>query len=224
MKLDLFYTIGRRYKILKEICLNGGLFPTEEIKVPITLEQYVKEIQFFINKGILNFHIHFRDSYGNESLDENIISPQFRFLKGKFPMINIGIGSPLQNGINSKSREELISNWSNFKPDFISVNLSEEGSINLINILKKKDIKIEYGKFSLEDAGIFTNNKLYINCHRVLREIIDDNNNPKTSVDAIKEANDSINYFQKLCSDIEIILQGENKYGWDIIKISKEKI
>ncbi|MDY2987425.1 MAG: hypothetical protein SOR77_07310 [Peptoniphilus sp.] len=57
-------------------------------------------------------------------------------------MINIGIGSPLQNGINSKSREELISNWSNFKPDFISVNLSEEGSINLINILKEKDIKI----------------------------------------------------------------------------------
>lgn len=224
MKLDLFYTIGRRYKILKEIYLNGGLFPTEEIKVPITLEQYVKEIQFFINKGILNFHIHFRDSYGNESLDENIISPQFRFLKGKFPMINIGIGSPLQNGINSKSREELISNWSNFKPDFISVNLSEEGSIDLINILKEKDIKIEYGNFSLEDAGIFTNNKLYINCYRVLREIIDDNNNPKTSVDAIKEANDSINYFQKLCSDIEIILQGENKYGWDIIKISKEKI
>lgn len=224
MKLDLFYTIGRRYKILKEICLNGGLFPTEEIKVPITLEQYVKEIQFFINKGILNFHIHFRDSYGNESLDENIISPQFRFLKGKFPIINIGIGSPLQNGINSKSREELISNWSNFKPDFISVNLSEEDSIDLINILKEKDIKMEYGNFSLEDAEIFTNNKLYINCYRVLREIIDDNNNPKTSADAIKEANDSINYFQKLYSDIEIILHGENKYGWDIIKIAKEKI
>lgn len=51
-------------------------------------------------------------------------------------MINIGIGSPLQNRINSKSREELISNWSNFKPDFISVNLSEEGSIDLVNILK----------------------------------------------------------------------------------------
>ncbi|UPQ85944.1 hypothetical protein M0R79_00795 [Ignavigranum ruoffiae] len=106
--------------MLKEICLNGGLFPTEEVKVPITLEQYVKEIQFFINEGIVNFHIHFRDSDGNESLDEHIISPQFRFLKDKFPMINIGIGSPLQNGINSKLREELISNWSNFKPDFIN--------------------------------------------------------------------------------------------------------
>ncbi|WP_320636484.1 hypothetical protein [Peptoniphilus sp.] len=58
----------------------------------------------------------------------------------------------------------------------------------------------------------------------MLLEIIDDNNNPKTSVDAIKEANDSINYFQKLCSDIEIILQGENKYGWDIIKIAMEKV
>lgn len=58
----------------------------------------------------------------------------------------------------------------------------------------------------------------------MLLEIIDDNNNPKTSADAIKEANDSINYFQKLYSDIEIILHGENKYGWDIIKIAMEKI
>ncbi|EHR31972.1 hypothetical protein HMPREF9709_01785 [Helcococcus kunzii ATCC 51366] len=209
--------------MLKKICLNGGLFPTQEVKVPITLKQYVKEIQFFINKGILNFHIHFRDSYGNESLDENIIYPQFRFLKDKFPMINIGIGSPLQNGINSKLREDLISNWYNFKPDFISVNLSEKGSIDLINILKEKDIKIEYGIFSLKDAEIFTNNKLYINCYRVLLEIIDDNNNPKTSAKAIKEANNLVNYFQQLYPDIEIILHGENKYDWDIIKIAIEK-
>lgn len=209
--------------MLKKICLNGGLSPGEIVRIPINLEHYVEEIQFFSEEGIKFFHIHFRDYEGKESLEENIIMSQFSYLKDKFPMIFIGIGSPLQNGINSNLRKNLISSWFDFKPDFISVNLSEEGSVDLINILKGKDIKIEYGIFSLEDVEIFKNNKLYINCYRVLLEIIDDENNPKSNVEAIIEAEKLISYFEQTYPDIEILVHGENKYAWDIIKLAIEK-
>ena len=178
--------------------MNGDRSKFDTPYVPITINEYLEEIEWFISKGINVFHIHFRDLTGNESLEQLIIEPQFMHLKKIFPSCKIGIGTPLQHGMTSEKREQLISQWT-WSPDFVSLNLSEEGSIELSKILNSKQIPIEYGIFSMLDALTFEKFDLQKNAYRVLIEIFD----MDTAEEAVKAAHELVLFFQKRFSDIE---------------------
>lgn len=134
-----------------KICMNGDRTKNDTPCVPISTEDYLSDMHWFLSRGVEIFHIHFRDSHGFESLEQSIIEPQFSTLKKAIPSCKIGIGTPLQNGLTSKKRQQLISQWT-WSPDFASLNLSEEGSLELAEILDNKQVPIEYGIFSMTDA------------------------------------------------------------------------
>ena len=153
-----------------KISMNGGVSKAQNPYVPITVEEYAAEIGQFLQLGIKHFHIHFRDAGGKESLEQEVVLPQFLALKKRFPNCQIGIGSPLQNGMTAAKRQKAIAAWT-WRPDYISVNVCEEGSCALSKTLQQLQVPIEYGIFTLADAEEFVARQYSQSAFRVLIEV-----------------------------------------------------
>lgn len=72
-------------------------------------EEYKKEIDWFQAHGLHDFHIHFRDPEGQDTLLQKYVQPQWEALKIACPGCRIGIGSPLLFGRTHEKRMEDIS-------------------------------------------------------------------------------------------------------------------
>lgn len=153
-----------------KVCLNGGRTKQEHAGIPVTLDEVIADIHAVRKLGVQHFHVHLRDSEGMETFENRLLAPQMRILRQHFPDIKIGLSSNLFNGMTLERRYRNIREWE-FRPDYISVNLSEPGSVELWNLLKNKGIKPEAGIWSLNDAEIFVKHKLDLFCERVLIEI-----------------------------------------------------
>ena len=93
-----------------KIALNGGKPKTENPNLPTSFEEYKKEIDWFQAHGLHDFHIHFRDPEGQDTLLQKYVQPQWEALKIACPGCRIGIGSPLLFGRTHEKRMEEINN------------------------------------------------------------------------------------------------------------------
>ncbi|PSL40251.1 uncharacterized protein (DUF849 family) [Planomicrobium soli] len=153
-----------------QVCLNGGRTKQEHARVPITLDEIIKDIHILKNLGVEHFHIHLRDGDGKETFENRLLAPQMQVLRQQFPDIKIGLSTNLFDGMTPEIRLRQINGW-RFNPDYVSVNLSEPGSLTLWEVLKNKAIKTEAGIWTMDDAELFTKNKLDEYCERVLIEV-----------------------------------------------------
>lgn len=201
-----------------KIAMNGGRSKAENPSVPVTVEEYAREIAWFMEQGVSAFHIHFRDEEGRESLAQQVVEPQFRQLKERFPACLIGIGSPLQGGITSAIRHTLVLQWT-WQPDFISLNLSEEGSLELIPVLREKQVPIEYGIFSMQDARIFMDNRLETSAYRVLIEMVF----ASSPAQALADAQEIEDFLHGAHPGLELLFHAENLPTWAVIARARDQ-
>ena len=74
-----------------KIALNGGKSKEENPNLPVTLEEYKQEIDWFQAHGLHDFHIHFRDPAGLDTLLQKYVQSQWEALKSAFPGCRIGM-------------------------------------------------------------------------------------------------------------------------------------
>lgn len=91
-----------------KIALNGGSPKENNPHLPVTFTEYKAEIDWFQSHGLHDFHIHFRDPDGSDTLKQGYVQPQWAALKKACPGCRIGIGSPLLFGRTHKKRMEDI--------------------------------------------------------------------------------------------------------------------
>lgn len=194
-----------------KVCLNGGRTKQEHAGIPVTLDEVIADIHALKNLGVEHFHVHLRDNEGMETFENRLLAPQMQILKKRFPDIKIGLSSNLFNGMTPERRYQNISEWE-FQPDYISVNLSEPGSIELWNLLKNKGIKPEAGIWSLEDAEIFVKNKMDLFCERVLIEM-----SFEEREEAIRQANQISAFIAEHNHSLEQVHHGEGINTWAVI-------
>ncbi len=202
--------------MLIKICMNGGKLKEKYPWVPVTAEEYEKEIPGLLKEGISNFHIHFRGEDGIETLSQDAIEPQFRYLKEKFPECRIGIGSPLKSGRTAAIRAQQVSEW-NWHPDYISLNICEEGSRELAPVLVEKETPIEWGVFTMEDAEKFVEWNCEQTAFRVLIEIFE-GNGPEQR----KQAEEIYHFLHSRYPNLEYLLHGFGQGTWEVIRFAKE--
>lgn len=194
-----------------KVCLNGGRTRQEHPGIPVTLDEVIADIHALRNHGAEHFHVHLRDNEGMETFDNRLLAPQMQILKQRFPDIKIGLSSNLFNGMTPKRRHQKISEWE-FLPDYISVNLSEPGSIELWEMLKDKGIKPEAGIWSFDDAEIFVKNKMDLFCERVLIEMFFEEKE-----EAIRQANQISTFLNEHNHSLEQVHHGEGINTWAVI-------
>lgn len=199
-----------------KIALNGGKPKEENLNLPTTFEEYKKEIDWFQAHGLHDFHIHFRDPEGFDTLQQKYVEPQWEALKTACPGCRIGIGSPLLFGRTHEKRMEEISAWT-WKPDYISLNIPEEGSDELAQLLIQKNVPIEYSCFTIDDALAFEKQGYASSTFRVLVEVSGEENGQRT----VDKAVQIYQYLHDRYPDLEYVIHGEDIYTWDVIRYAK---
>lgn len=193
-----------------KVCLNGGRTKQEHARIPVTLDEIIEDIHTLKDLGVEHFHIHLRDRDGKETFDNNLLAPQMQTLRQRFPAIKIGLSTNLFDGMTPEIRFHQISGWE-FKPDYVSVNLAEPGSLALWEVLKKKEIKPEAGIWAMDDAEVFVKNQLDQYCERVLIEMFF-----WRKEEAVLQAN-RISAFLAKHTPLEQVHHGEGINTWAVI-------
>jgi uncharacterized protein (DUF849 family) len=200
-----------------KICLNGGRTKQEHAQLSVTLEEIMKDIFVLRNIGVEHFHIHLRDNDGKETFDNKALAPQMQILRQRYPAIKIGLSSNLFGNMTVETRHQKINEWE-FKPDYVSVNLSEPGSLELWDLLKEKEIKPEAGIWTMDDAEIFVKNKLDRYCERALIEMFFEEKE-----EAVFHANQISAFLKEHNNALEQVHHGEGVNTWAVIDNAREK-
>ncbi|MDP2303234.1 MAG: 3-keto-5-aminohexanoate cleavage protein [Ignavibacteria bacterium] len=200
-----------------KIALNGAR-PKEQNKyLPHSLAEIEKEVDLLYNYGCKVFHIHCYDKNGNESLKPNDVNNLVLLVKNISPEIQIGISSGDWIEPDLEKRKGYIKSWKNI-PDFISVNMIEDDSIEISKLLISKGVKIEAGLNEKKAAEIFVKSNLEKDCCRILIEP-----EPEELYSAIQV----IIEIEKVldASDVKIsrLLHGFNSVSWDILREAKRR-
>ncbi|TWT25803.1 3-keto-5-aminohexanoate cleavage protein [Planomicrobium sp. CPCC 101110] len=200
-----------------KVCLNGGRTKQEHEQIPITLDEIIKEIHVLKKFGVEHFHVHLRGSDGKETFDNQLLAPQMQVLRERYPGVKIGISSNLFDSMTPEIRHEKISEWK-FKTDYVSVNLSEPGSLEIWNLLKEKEIMPEAGIWTMEDARIFVKNKLDQYCERALIEMFFEEEE-----EAVFQANQISAFLKEHNNTLEQVHHGEGINTWAIVDNALKK-
>lgn len=158
-----------------KVCLNGGRLAGEHPAVPVTPQQLAAAASAAVVAGAEAVHLHPRDETGVESLAAAEIGAAVAAVRAACPGTSIGVSTGLWiTGGDVERRFELVRGWAELpaeaKPDFASVNVSEEGFAELAAGLGPAGIDVEAGVWSPADVGVLAESGVSV--LRVLVEVI----------------------------------------------------
>ena len=154
---------------LIQACINGSRTVDEHPGIPVSIEQIAADTQSVVAAGAGSIHIHPRDAYGRESIEPEVVAQTLLAIRRHSPDVPVGITTGAW--ITEPSRRPgVVASWV-VHPDFASVNVSEDGSIELAWLLNELGIGLEIGVMTPQDAQLLLESGLVSVCLRVLVEI-----------------------------------------------------
>lgn len=129
-------------------CLNGNREPGAHPALAITPEQLAADGAAAVAAGAQVLHIHPRGPDGRESLgavDETVLA-----VRAAVPGVAIGVSTGAWMEPDVDARVAAVLAWR--EPDMASVNLSEEGHVEVMAALVEAGIGIEAGLWRVEDV------------------------------------------------------------------------
>jgi pimeloyl-ACP methyl ester carboxylesterase len=113
---------------------------------------------------------HSRDAAGWESLHPDDTAGAIEAIRASVPGIPVGVSTGWWIAPRGRARQQHVRAWQ-VLPDYVSVNLIEEDSGEVIELVLEKGIGVEAGLWSVRDAEKFVAVPNARNCLRVLIEI-----------------------------------------------------
>jgi uncharacterized protein (DUF849 family) len=132
--------------VVLQACLNGD----RDAGVPRTPDELAEAARACIAAGASSLHVHPRDEYGDETLEGVHIAAALHALRPLGVPISFSTGVWITSG-DVDARARLIRGWTEV-PDFVSLNLLEEGWRELADDLTRLGIGIEAGVWTPENA------------------------------------------------------------------------
>lgn len=203
--------------MLIKIALNGARSKMQNQYMPQSIVEIEKEVKLLFENGNTVFHIHCYDEYGNESLKPDDVNRLVSAVKNISSEIQIGISSGEWIEPDIEKRKSYIRAWENI-PDFISVNMIEDHSMQISKLLISKGVKIEAGLNEKKAAEIFVESDLVKDCFRILIEP-----EPEILISALETINKIENVLDKHDIKIPRLLHGFNSVAWEILKEAKKR-
>jgi uncharacterized protein (DUF849 family) len=167
--------------------INGGRARAEHPAIPITLEEQAKDAAAVIAAGAGAIHVHVRGSHGHESLEPDDVASALEKIRGACPGTLVGVSTAAWIVADTRRRLSLIRGWS-VLPDFASVNVHEEGAIEVIRLLLERGVGVEAGIWNAGAAKVLRGSGLAHKCLRVLIEPAEDGGDAMTNFEEIEAA------------------------------------
>ena len=155
--------------VLVKGCLNGSRRRAEHVAVPITAGELAAEGRRAVAAGAGALHVHPRWRDESETLDPQACAEVVRECRRACPGVPVGLSTGAWIESDPPRRIALIERWT-ILPDFVSVNFSEQGAVDLCDFLSRRRIGIEAGLWAVADAEAFVASGLAKRCLRVLLE------------------------------------------------------
>jgi uncharacterized protein (DUF849 family) len=157
-----------------QACLNGSRTRTDHPAVPLTPAELAHAADRAVDAGAEAVHLHPRDPDGAESVAAGDVGAAAAAVRASCPGTPIGVSTGLWiTGGDAGRRFDAVAGWAGLpagqRPDFASVNVSEEGFAGLSRALTEIDVGVEAGVWSLDDVAPLTG----VPVERVLIEVQD---------------------------------------------------
>jgi len=157
--------------LLVQCALNGGRTRDEHPAVPTTAPELARSAADAAAAGAASFHLHPRSDDGAESLRPTDVAACVRAVRDACPGVPVGTTTNVWGVEHGPERLELVRSWEHAAlPDFCSVNLSEDDALDLMALLLQRNVGIEAGVWSAQDAERLLSSGMAEPCLRVLVE------------------------------------------------------
>ena len=209
--------------MLLKACLNGNRSPEDHSALPISAQDLARDAQRVVEAGAGALHIHPRGSSGTETLDAEAIGDAVAAVRTACPGIPVGVATGDWIEPNFSRRKELIGLWGSLpeerRPDFASVNFSEEGALEICVELLAAEVGVEAGLWSARDARLLIQSGLAERCTRLLIELV----HQRTTEEARLAAQEIEDVLDTASTRISILLHGEGPVAWPMLAYALEK-
>jgi uncharacterized protein (DUF849 family) len=156
-----------------QCALNGSYTHDDHPGVPVTLEEIVEDAVACRRAGAASIHVHpRRPDDGAETLAAPVHDAVVAAIREAAAELEISCSTQEDIDLGGAAdRIEAVRAWTS-PPDAVSLNLVEAGSIELGTVLVERDIGIEAGIFTLDDADTLLAAPWAGQIRRVLVEVI----------------------------------------------------
>jgi len=160
-------TARRKRIMMLQAAINGGLSKADHPGVPVTEDELTRDVRECLMAGAREFHIHVMDADGNPTLDSGYVNRAASVVHAAGAQA-AGVTTVADIEPSFRRRLALISKWT--QPAYSSVNLCEEGAVEVMRALLAIDIGIEAGVWTPQDAEALVTCGLADRVTRVLVE------------------------------------------------------
>ena len=153
-----------------QACLNGGRKRDYHPALPLSADELAADARAVTAAGAEQIHLHVRGPDGKESLHPDDVAHTLAAVRSAVPGVPLGLSTGWWIPPRGRARQEHIRAWQAV-PDYVSINLIEEDSAEVIDLALAKGIGVEAGIWSPADAEKFVVHPGASRCLRVLIEI-----------------------------------------------------
>jgi uncharacterized protein (DUF849 family) len=140
-------------------CLNGRRSQADYPAVPVTPGELARDAAAAVAAGAEAIHLHARGPDGGESVQAADVGAAVAAVRAACPGTPVGVSTGLwiTHG-DAAARHAAVAGWAGLdlaaRPDFASVNVSEEGWAGVARVLGAAGIAVEAGVWSAADVPV----------------------------------------------------------------------
>jgi uncharacterized protein (DUF849 family) len=154
--------------VLIKACLNGSRRPGDHEALPVTAGQLAADAGRAVAAGAGALHVHPRGADGVETLDPEACAQTLQAIRRSCPGVPVGLSTATWIEADP-ARRDRIRAWYE-RPDFVSVNCSEPGFVEMCELLHGIGIGIEAGVWTVADVGALLESG---QAHRLVRVLVE---------------------------------------------------
>jgi uncharacterized protein (DUF849 family) len=197
-------------------CLNGQRSAADHPAVPVTPSQLAGAAAAAVAAGAEAVHVHPRDSAGEQSLRAEDVGAAVAAIRAACPATPVGVTTGLWAAADARARQHQVAAWAELndrqRPDFASVNLSEEGWRQLAETLAAAGIRPEAGIWSVSDADALAGYQPRGTWLRILVEVMG-----VSSAQAGPAADLILGRLGQAGLELPVVVHGEDEGCWPLI-------
>jgi uncharacterized protein (DUF849 family) len=209
--------------VLIKACLNGNRKPGEHPALPLSPEELTRDARDVVEAGAGALHFHPRLPDGLETLEAEAVAAAVGAVRAACPNVPVGVSTGAWIEPNLERRIELIGAWGSLlaegRPDFASVNLSEEGATEVCAALLDAGVGVETGLWGPEDARLLLESGLADRCTRLLIELVRER--------TAEEARTTAQGIESVLAEADVstprLLHGEEEVAWPMLGYALER-
>jgi uncharacterized protein (DUF849 family) len=153
-----------------QACLNGSRPRGGHDALPLTADELARDAVAVAEAGAVAVHVHPRGPDGLESLEPEHCGAAVAALREAAPKLEISLSTGLWiTGGDVERRRECVREWTEL-PDCVSLNVIEEGWLELAELLLDRGIEIEIGLWLADHPARLAASRLARRCRRALVE------------------------------------------------------